>query len=278
MKLREIAQEIGFSLTGLEYAATRLSIDCCADINQEEWERITKFLKHHGGYTSKGLELLSQFEVPVKTKVKVKFLGGGKGFSPNFLLQRREHTKVLLLRQTRNCGDTAALIAKNLTGVTAVIKAVEKNDFIKSLLVPAKKHEVWQATIHQHTFTLERNPKIGNRLVQSYQASVGTYNVQYWCGLADSFISQGAIADCGNLKEDWFEPSDEQLAKLASLIEKFYEAEKKDRCKIWKSLPFHPGDVGRLLKTNLLAFDAEQTLLSNSGFPQVIIALQKSLE
>lgn len=277
MKLREISSKTGFPLGGLEHAATRLNIESWTHISQSNFELMYEFLVEAGVFSAESLQKLENFTVIEQEPKKVKFLAG-EGFHTSFLQERLQHTDVLSTRQTRNCGDTAALIAHHLVGVIKIDRDVPLTEFLAALKSPASQHEVWQPSIHQHTFTIERHPRFGNRLIQSYQATIGTYNVQYWCGLDDAFIDADAVAVCEGLSNNWFEPTHVQLAQLADMMEEFYGAEKLDRGDIWKLMPFHPGDVGRILETEEVAFTTERILLGNAGFPATMIALQKGLQ
>ena len=68
---------------------------------------------------------------------------------------------------------------------TSTVRDLGLEQVLAALGKPAVKHEVWDITVHQHTFTLERHPDGSNMLIQSYQPG---YNVQHWCGLEDPYV------------------------------------------------------------------------------------------
>ena len=159
--------------------------------------------------------------------------------------------------------------------------------------MPAPSHEVWQITVHQHTFSLERDGSGNNRLVQSYQSTEGTYSVQWWCSLQGGYVEDGAATACQKLREEWFKPTDGQIVLLSELIQQLYQASPQDRAGVWEKMPFHPKDGRTMLggwessgrkimkdesvAKSELAFAAEKLDLGNAGFPALIIALHKFL-
>ena len=166
---------------------------------------------------------------------------------------RRERTDLILERKTRNCGDTAGMV---LEGLRKSIQTSTQRDLslvqvLSALGKPAEKHEVWDITVHQHTFTLERHPDGSNMLIQSYQPG---YNVQHWCGLEDPYVDNPALVE---LPKTWFRPTDVQVAELGRLIESLYAASSESQKEIWSKLPFNPDDPLVVSdRMDKLAFDA----------------------
>lgn len=281
MNIRDISKKTGLSVTALEYAAGVLGIPISGRIEKSDCERIWGFLKHNGGYAPDALKRLETIDLTDRpVRHKVKFLGGGEGFKGDFLLRRQGFNKIHVERQTRNCGDTAAMVLEAIKSdnpAVATVGGISREDFLVALRATPTAHVLWQATIHQHTFSLERCPLKGNRIIQSYQCGKGTYNVQYWCGMNDTFTNGDAAEVCGPLRNVWFAPSDSKLAELADLLTAFYTAETNDRASIWQDLPFHPSDTGALLQTNELAFACDKTVLTGATFPAALTALSQKL-
>ena len=177
------------------------------------------------------------------------------------ITSRLSRNDLILKRKTRNCGDTAGMV---LDGVrkraeTSTTRDVNLKQVLEALAKPAAEHQVWDITVHQHTFTLERHPSGENMLIQSYQPG---YNVQHWCGLEDPYLDNDALS---GLRKDWFQPNDTQVAELGKWIGQLYEGDPASQKEIWKSLPFNPQDPlvvsermeNLAFSANLISFAAE---------------------
>lgn len=151
---------------------------------------------------------------------------------------RGERLDLILERKTRNCGDTAGLVLDGLRSraETKTERDLPMNKVLDMLAKPASEHQVWDITVHQHTFTLERSPDGSNVLIQSYQPG---YNVQHWCGLEEPYLDNQALAD---LPKEWFRPSDAKVALLGATIRELYDGEPSSQVETWKNLPFNPQD------------------------------------
>ena len=154
------------------------------------------------------------------------------------ITSRLDRNDLILKRKTRNCGDTAGMVLDGLRkhAETTTTRDVALKPVLEALAKPAAEHQVWDITVHQHTFTLERHPDGSNMLIQSYQPG---YNVQHWCGLEDPYLDNDALA---GLRKDWFQPSDTQVADLGEWIHQLYEGDPASQKEIWKALPFNPQD------------------------------------
>lgn len=122
-------------------------------------------------------------------------------------------------RATRNCGNTAGLVVNGLEG-TRKTAEVPRSELLAALSQPATEHEVWDITVHQHTFTLERFPGDEggqNQLIQSYQPG---YNVQHWMGMDDAICEKGLE----DLPEQWRQPTDSMVKQLVTTIDDLYSA------------------------------------------------------
>ena len=172
---------------------------------------------------------------------------------------RGDRHDLILQRKTRNCGDTAGLVLDGLRkhAPTTTERDVSLAVVLEHLSKPASEHQVWDITVHQHTFTLERHPDGSNLLIQSYQPG---YNVQHWCGLEDPYLDNQDLADLPN---DWFKPTDGKVATLGDTIRRLYEGDRVSQKEIWTELPFNPQDplvVSDRMETlafaaNLIRFD-----------------------
>ncbi len=154
------------------------------------------------------------------------------------IVSRRDRNDIILKRKTRNCGDTAGMVLEGLRkrAATTTERDVDRARVLEALSKPATKHEVWDITVHQHTFTLERYPDGSNMLIQSYQPG---YSVQHWCGLDDPYLDNEALAD---LPQDWFQPTDALVRKLGATIASLYDGPQENRQMVWTQLPFNPQD------------------------------------
>jgi predicted SpoU family rRNA methylase len=276
MNIPELAKKTEIPEETLRSATEKLGIKG-DDLTRDDIVKIHTYLKNRPELkvSSSSLRTLgdvnpSSFSVDRK---KVAFLGGS-GFNPSFIVNRKNET-IELLRKTRNCGDTAGLVLDGLK-CQKIAMVVERdktrNEFCAYLQSNAIEHEVWQVTVHQHTFTLERC-SLGNWIVQSYQSTAGTYNVQFWCGLDDSFIDLAAKDTCGPMSDKWYNPSNSDLAALAVLINRLYDEGKESRKEIWMKLPFHPQDTGRVVEeTDNLAFSAERIVLKAAKYAPCTVA------
>lgn len=276
MNIADLANKTEIPVETLRLAAESLQIDG-NDLTRDDIIRIHTFLSNRPALKVTGRSLRTLGEIDPTTftidRKRVAFLGGS-GFKPEFIITRRNELTELQ-RKTRNCGDTAGLVIEGLN-CQKITMSVERNKTRKDLCAwlqsPAKAHEVWQVTIHQHTFTVERC-SLANWIVQSYQCSAGTYNVQFWCGLDDPFIDLAVTDVCGKLAESWYDPSNHQLEQLAALINELYEGGKQGRKATWMKLPFHPLDTGRVLEdTDTLAFSAERFILSAAKYAPCTVA------
>ena len=188
---------------------------------------------------------------------------------------RRERTDLILERKTRNCGDTAGMVLEGLRKSieTSTVRDLGLEQVLAALGKPAVKHEVWDITVHQHTFTLERHPDGSNMLIQSYQPG---YNVQHWCGLEDPYVDNPALVELPNT---WFRPTDAQVAELGQLIESLYAASSESQKEIWSKLPFNPDDPLVVSeRMDKLAFDANLISIDESAAPGVTLTgLQSSI-
>lgn len=286
INIKQIIIFTRLSETSLCYACGVLGIDVNEDIESEDIKRIHRFLEKNGGYSKDSLfRLLRLATKPVENTTSVGRLRPGVGsvLTAGFFRSRVEDKKLQSVhrdRNTRNCGDTAALIAHNLKAhVQKNNRGISLDQFVKALKNRAGSHVVWQISIHLHTFSIERSNQGENMLVQSYQSTVGTYSVQWWCGFKDNaYVDSVAASACTTIREEWLRPSDQQLIELADMIERFYSAEKTERAEIWAEMPFHPLDGGKLLKTNEVAFAAEMIeLLATAKFPAMMQALRDGL-
>ena len=180
------------------------------------------------------------------------------------IVTRLGRNDLSLKRKTRNCGDTAGMVLGGLRELssTQTEREINLESVLTALSKPATEHEVWDITVHQHTFTLERHPGGSNMLIQSYQPG---YNVQHWCGLADPYLDNDALAD---LPSTWFKPSDEQVAHLSERISRLYDSSREVRAEVWKELPFNPQDAlvdsermdSLAFSANHITFDAVDTM------------------
>ena len=143
---------------------------------------------------------------------------------------------------------------------TSTVRDLGLEQVLAALGKPAVKHEVWDITVHQHTFTLERHPDGSNMLIQSYQPG---YNVQHWCGLEDPFVDNPALVD---LPKAWFRPTDAQVAELGRLMGDLYTASVTSQKEIWSQLPFNPDDPLVVSeRMDKLAFDANLVSIDESA-------------
>ena len=196
------------------------------------------------------------------------------------ITSRLSRNDLILKRKTRNCGDTAGMV---LDGVrkraeTTTVRDVELKQVLEAISNPAAEHQVWDITLHQHTFTLERHPDGSNMLIQSYQPG---YNVQHWCGLEDPYLDNDALAE---LRQEWFLPSDTQVAELGEWIAQLYESDAVSQKEIWKSLPFNPHDPlvvsermeNLAFSANLISFESETEMGATlAGLKDEIAALSE---
>ena len=196
------------------------------------------------------------------------------------ITSRLSRNDLILKRKTRNCGDTAGMVLDGLRkrAETSTARDVNLKQVLEALAKPAAEHQVWDITVHQHTFTLERHPDGSNMLIQSYQPG---YNVQHWCGLEDPYLDNDALA---GLRKDWFQPSDTQVAELGGWIAQLYESDPASQKEIWKSLPFNPQDPlvvsermeNLAFSTNLISFDSETEMGATlAGLKDEIAALSE---
>ena len=276
MNLVDLAKKTGIQLDVLQGAANSLLIQG-EELSRDDVIRLHTYLNNRPELKvpSGPLRMLGEIDPTTFTldRKRVAFLGGS-GFKPEFIIKRKDPV-VEMQRKTRNCGDTAGLVIEGLDcqKITREVKRDKKrSELCDWLRGSATRHEVWQVTIHQHTFTIERC-SLANWIVQSYQCSSGTYNVQFWCRLEDPFIDMQVTAVCGPIADNWYQPSNEQLQQLAKMINDLYDGDKKQRQANWAKLPFHPLDVGRVLEdSETLAFNAEQIILSGAKYAPCTVA------
>lgn len=278
MNLADLAKKTGIPEETLKIAAAKLGIEG-SNLSRDDVIKLSVFLKNRPELNVSSASLRTLGDIDPSTsgfsmdRKKVSFLGGS-GFNPSFIISRKNDT-IEKQRKTRNCGDTAGLVldglkCQKITLLTERDKS--RNEFCAYLQRNAVEHEVWQITIHQHTFTLERC-MFGNWIVQSYQCSAGTYDVQFWCGLEDPYIDLAVKDTCGPLAEKWYNPSNSDLCELAILINRLYDEGKKNRKEIWMKLPFHPQDTGRVVEeTDVLAFTAERIVLKGARYAPCTVA------
>lgn len=276
MNITQLAEKTGVPKQVLLSAAEALKIPE-DNLTRDDIVRIHTFLKNRSqlNVSAAGLRALADVDPSTASvdRKRVAFLGG-EGFAASFIATRKNEG-IEKKRKTRNCGDTAGLVLEGLklfTQAMTVQRDWKREDFCAYLHQKATAHVVSQVTIHQHTFTLERH-SLGNWIVQSYQCSAGTYNVQFWCGLEDPYIDLSITQSCGPLSEKWYNPSDLDLADLATLIERLYDEGKEKRGAIWRQLPFNPADTGRVLEeSQVLGFAAERILLSGARYLPCTVA------
>lgn len=258
MKIAEVAHAVQLSETALDHASAVLGISASAHVTKEDLSRVADYLKVHYGYSKDSLDPLRDLEpgfAPLTYASASMSSGGSGGFNASFLLSRGNMKGVQLQRKTRNCGDTAGLVLEGLAAIASVQREMDvaRQTFVQKLKSVPVEHEVWDITVHQHTFTLERHPKRARSLlIQSYQPG---YNVQFWCGLDNPFLDS-EHQNLEDLPQRWRRPSRNDEIVLAGLINELMTAEKGGREAIWKSLPFNPNDAGRPL------LDAETLILT----------------
>ena len=258
MKLGAIASHLNLPDKALESASSSLGIAPDKEVSASDLERIKTFLESNYTVDSSKLESLNSLALP-PTPVLAEPAPGGASMRPTAspenssvgrldlsgfgglagtIVSRLDRNDMILKRKTRNCGDTAGMVLDGLrrSSSTQTEQDIPRERVLKALSQPATQHEVWDITIHQHTFTLERHPDGSNMLIQSYQPG---YNVQHWCGLDNPYLDNESLAE---LPKTWFRPSDTLVQDLGTRIDRLYEATREVRGDIWTELPFNPQD------------------------------------
>ena len=272
MKIESLASHLNLPEQVVHEAGTSLGIAAEQEISSADLKRLQAYLEPNYPVDASKFEALISASVSPTPELPEPSRGGvttqpsSNSGSPekevgrldlsafgnlgNSILTRLSRNDLSLKRKTRNCGDTAGMVLGGLRELsqTQTVRDVQKSDVLESLSKPATQHEVWDITVHQHTFTLERYPGGENMLIQSYQPG---YNVQHWCGLDEPYLESDALAE---LPKTWFKPSDDLVAQLATRIGNLYGASQEARSEIWESLPFNPEDA--LVESAALAFDA----------------------
>ena len=272
MKIESLASHLNLPEQVVQEAGTSLGIAAEQEISSTDLKRLQTYLEPNHTVDASKFEALISASVPPTPELPEPIAAGvatqpnsnsaatenavGRldlsafGNLGNSILTRLSRNDLSLKRKTRNCGDTAGMVLGGLRELsqTQTVRDIQKASVLESLAKPATQHEVWDITVHQHTFTLERFPGGENMLIQSYQPG---YNVQHWCGLDDPYLESDALAE---LPKAWFKPSDELVAQLATRIGSLYAARPEARSEIWESLPFNPEDA--LVQSEALAFDA----------------------
>jgi hypothetical protein len=261
MKIQALASHLNLPEQVVQEAGKSLGISSQQDVSSADLNRIRSYLEPtHALDGAKFEALISAAHAPTPqlsapTPSGVSMQPASSASSPGSgvgridmsafgslgenIVARRSRNDMILKRKTRNCGDTAGMVLGGLHEVSSTQTARDINleAVLKALSKPATEHEVWDITVHQHTFTLERHPGGANMLIQSYQPG---YNVQHWCGLTDPYLDNDALAD---LPDIWFEPTDERVAQLAECIGRLYDSSREVRGEVWKELPFNPHDA-----------------------------------
>jgi hypothetical protein len=255
----------------LQKAAEKLEIPKFEKVGALELFLIRQWIEQN--CTSEYAKILGEFQLPSSEKKELeppkKPVESGKLKSAMFegelkeftlSLNRDVHTKISetsnhVTMATKNCGKTVALVIDGLKKVAKVTqqgmqwKPGEKHETEKGMQFqacldalgkPPERHEVWDVTIHQHSFTLERHPLHGNLLIQAYQ---GAYNVQFWVGLTTPHVPQLWKEGCRQLPQTWLRPTNENVRSLAEKLGNISGT--KDfsvRQSIWKTCPFDPTD------------------------------------
>lgn len=295
MKIESLASHLNLPEQVVQEAGTSLGISAEQEISSVDLKRLQTYLEPNHAVDASKFDALISTSVPPTPELPQPSAGGistqpssntsgadkevGRldlsafGNLGNSILTRLSRNDLSLKRKTRNCGDTAGMVLGGLRELskTQTQRDVHKDSVLEALSKPATQHEVWDITVHQHTFTLERYPGGENMLIQSYQPG---YNVQHWCGLDDPYLESDALAD---LPKTWFKPSDELVAELATRIGNLYEANHEARSEIWKSLPFNPEDA--LVRSEALAFDANHiTFESPDSMGASLRGLNKAID
>ncbi len=261
MKIAAMASHLDLPEQVIEEAGTSLGISADKDVSSADLDRIRAFLEPKHALDTSKFDALKRTAVPptptlpepapsgTSTRPELTTPGssgsgvgrldmsafGNLGLN---IVSRLDRNDMILKRKTRNCGDTAGMVLDGLRQLskTQTERDVARDAVLDSLAKPATQHEVWDITVHQHTFTLERHPDGSNMLIQSYQPG---YNVQHWCGLDNPYLDNDALAD---LPKTWFQPSDDLVTSLAERIGRLYDSGRDARGDVWKELPFNPED------------------------------------
>lgn len=258
MKIQALASHLNLPEQVVMEAGESLGISSQQDVSKTDLKRIRTYLEpSHAVDNAKFEALISsthaptpELPAPASSGVSTQPASSSSGSSVGRIdmsafgslgqniVSRLGRNDLSLKRKTRNCGDTAGMVLGGLRelSTTQTAREINRETVLSALSKPATEHEVWDITVHQHTFTLERHPGGENMLIQSYQPG---YNVQHWCGLADPYLENEGLAD---MPETWFKPSDEQVAQLAERISRLYESSRDVRGEVWKELPFNPQD------------------------------------
>ncbi|MBT6179892.1 MAG: hypothetical protein HOI23_21805 [Deltaproteobacteria bacterium] len=260
MKIEALASHLNLSEQVVQEAGKSLGISSQQDVSTADLQRIRTYLEPIHTFDAAKFDALI-LATPAPKPELVAPTPGGISTQPGAsassgpsvgridmsafgnlgdnIVSRLARNDLSLKRKTRNCGDTAGMVLGGLRDLssTQTQREVNLESVLAALSKPAIEHEVWDITVHQHTFTLERHPGGANMLIQSYQPG---YNVQHWCGLADPYLDNDALAD---LPETWFEPSDEKVAQLSERISRLYSSSREVRANVWEELPFNPQDA-----------------------------------
>ena len=283
MKIESLATHLNLPEQAVQEAGASLGISPGEEISAEDLPRLqARLTADHNVDPAKFEALIApvpsptpRLEEPSPTGVGRLDLSafGGLGES---IVSRLSRNELILKRKTRNCGDTAGMVLDGLRELsqTQTQRDVSLEAVLESLAKPAEQHEVWDITVHQHTFTLERYPGGENMLIQSYQPG---YNVQHWCGLDNPYLDNEALA---GLPEKWFRPSDELVAQLGERIGALYGAAQGERAQIWRELPFNPHDpLVESSRMEALAFDASRIAFeSEDAMGATLRGLQKAID
>ena len=278
MKIDGLAARLNISDEALAKTQSDLGLEGDSELSPNDLDRLKDVLVKSHGVDPRALEKLRSDVVSGPTLPEPRSVGtpvrsagssdvgrldlSAFGNLGRNIAARRERTDLILERKTRNCGDTAGMVLEGLrkSMPTSTVRDLGLEQVLTALGKPAEKHEVWDITVHQHTFTLERHPDGSNMLIQSYQPG---YNVQHWCGLDDPYVDNPALVE---LPKTWFRPTDAQVAELGRLIESLYAASSESQKEIWSQLPFNPDDplvVSERMEK--LAFDANVISIDESA-------------
>ena len=249
MNLEQLAKELGFHDGALDYPATVLEIPFDAELSEANRGRLADYLAAHYSYSASKVKQLR--ELPLNKAAPKVDLGA-------FLRRRQQEPDkaVQRLRKTRNCGDTAGLVLGGLEEIAKVqiARDMALESVVSALCQPPTDHEVWDITLHQHTFTLERHPQAASQwLIQAYQAGNATFNVQWWCSLdpkyGEPFCERQELQE---VRDKWHRPSNDDVAVMAGLMQELFDAAPAKRQEAWVKLPCNKFDPFE--KANELAF------------------------
>ena len=283
MKIESLASHLNLPEQVVQEAGASLGLSPENEISPADLKRLqVKLESHHDIDPARFDALISAAPAPTPKLDEPAPSGVGRidmsafGGLGESIVSRLGRNDLSLKRKTRNCGDTAGMVLGGLRELsnTKTQREVKLESVLEALSKPATEHEVWDITVHQHTFTLERYPGGENMLIQSYQPG---YNVQHWCGLDDPYLENDGLAD---LPKEWFKPTDARVAELGQRIGALYDASREERAEIWTQLPFNPQDpLVDSERMESLAFDASRiSFESEDAMGATLRGLQKAID